>query len=114
MTMGAAMPGKNGRRLSGRMYNCSGYGRAGIFSSRLDGGVGSSGEIESGSSFSIKHRLSTCKKRGKESIMFGMKELIVETSGDEGLVAVLKDGHMLGETRLPGGPELSKRLGTAV
>jgi len=46
--------------------------------------------------------------------MFGMKELILETSGDEGLVAVIEDGKLFGEERLPGGPELSKMLGTAV
>jgi tRNA threonylcarbamoyl adenosine modification protein YeaZ len=46
--------------------------------------------------------------------MFGMKELIVETSGDEGLVAVIEDGKLLGEERLPGGPELSKMLGLMV
>jgi len=46
--------------------------------------------------------------------MFGMKELILETSGDEGVVAIVEDGQLLGEHRLPGGPELSKMLGPAV
>ncbi len=43
-----------------------------------------------------------------------MKELIVDTSGDEGLVAVVENGQVLGETRLPGGPTLSKTLGVVV
>ncbi|HEY4254737.1 MAG TPA: tRNA (adenosine(37)-N6)-threonylcarbamoyltransferase complex dimerization subunit type 1 TsaB, partial [Chlamydiales bacterium] len=43
-----------------------------------------------------------------------MKELIIDTSGEEGLLALVSPGKIWAEKRLAGGPDLSKNLGLEV
>jgi tRNA threonylcarbamoyl adenosine modification protein YeaZ len=43
-----------------------------------------------------------------------MKEFVLDTSGEEGLIAVVSPGKIWAEKRLAGGPDLSKNLGLEV
>jgi len=48
------------------------------------------------------------------TILFPMKTLVIETSSDSALLALVQDGQVLSSVPLPGGPTLSKTLGLEI